>query len=609
MSLITFYLAPNARYQLRDLTGQPAQFGKLYTYKAGTLIPWPTYSDPAGNNENPNPVIFDAKGEANIYWKNNVGTPQLYYIRAYDATNHLIYDQDNYPTLIDTDVPPTPDEGDGHNFIRNPQFSWWNNGTVFNNYTSVTNATAAVDNHDFIADDWSFYRDNLNATINMSRVAFEYGQSVVPANPKYYWHYECNNIGAGGETQKYFFQTYQGAQTLAGEEVSIAFWAKSATSSTISISLIQSFGSGGSPSPSVITNVQTFPLTSNWAPYHATVTVPLVNGKNPGTDGNDALYLAFNMPLNAIGAVDLANGQMQQLGSPTPVFPYTTPNEQYLKLTSQISNAVFKTGDYRCSLRASDDPGWVPCNDQTIGNPHSNADLGAFLTQALFILIWNSVSNAYAPIFNSDGSYSTRGANAQADFDANKRLSLTKTLGRILATAGQAVLEMIFTANATTNQLTAANYDSLSLYTGTPVVVSNTGGDLPAPLAPATTYYAIYTGTPNFQLATTLANALANVPIDITTNGSGINLVTISYNNLDWAPGQLAGEYYHSLTPLENGPHNHTYTYVAEGPTPGLDSGAGESIAPATGTTSISGQGDPHNNLPPVLFMYTYLKL
>lgn len=64
------------------------------------------------------------------------------------------------------------------------------------------------------------------------------------------------------------------------------------------------------------------------------------------------------------------------------------------------------------------------------------------------------------------------------------------------------------------------------------------GATVPAPLSPGIAYYIITTGTPGlYQVASTLANAMANVPIVLTTTGSGfidVKLVTTQniLNNL-----------------------------------------------------------------------------
>ena len=94
-------------------------------------------------------------------------------------------------------------------------------------------------------------------------------------------------------------------------------------------------------------------------------------------------------------------------------------------------NLGFSTGDLKPTLKATADTGWVMMNDGTIGNASSSATTRANAdTQALFTLLWNNVSNTYAPV--SGG----RGASAIADFNANKTIGLTKVLGRALAVAG-----------------------------------------------------------------------------------------------------------------------------------------------------------------------------
>ena len=93
-----------------------------------------------------------------------------------------------------------------------------------------------------------------------------------------------------------------------------------------------------------------------------------------------------------------------------------------------------------------------------------------------------------------------------------------------------------FTASVGANQLTLAGTVSVGpLATGDQVTLSTTG-TLPAPLAAGTTYWAIRTGTDptlptTLQLATSLANALAQppVPINVTTAGSGTHTLTKSF--------------------------------------------------------------------------------
>ena len=76
-----------------------------------------------------------------------------------------------------------------------------------------------------------------------------------------------------------------------------------------------------------------------------------------------------------------------------------------------------------------------------------------------------------------------------------------------------------FTADSSTDELHAVAH---GLKNGDgPVRVSNSGGGLPTGLAAATDYWAIFVDVDNIKLATTQANAIAGVAINITTNGTG----------------------------------------------------------------------------------------
>lgn len=75
--------------------------------------------------------------------------------------------------------------------------------------------------------------------------------------------------------------------------------------------------------------------------------------------------------------------------------------------------------------RSTAPAGWVELRDGTIGNAGSGGTVRAHAdTAALFALIWTESDNAAAPIQDSAGIASARGASAAADFAAGKRLPL-----------------------------------------------------------------------------------------------------------------------------------------------------------------------------------------
>ncbi len=106
-------------------------------------------------------------------------------------------------------------------------------------------------------------------------------------------------------------------------------------------------------------------------------------------------------------------------------------------LASQLAAAAsaaasgFTTGDAKITIKTVADTGFVMMDDGTIGNASSGATTRANAdTASLYALLWNNVADAYAAV--STG----RGANAAADYAANKTIALTKQLGRALIFGG-----------------------------------------------------------------------------------------------------------------------------------------------------------------------------
>jgi hypothetical protein len=60
-------LAPPPKLQFFDANGDPLVGGKLYTYEAGTTTPRTTYTSENGVITNPNPIILDSRGEADVW--------------------------------------------------------------------------------------------------------------------------------------------------------------------------------------------------------------------------------------------------------------------------------------------------------------------------------------------------------------------------------------------------------------------------------------------------------------------------------------------------------------------------------------------------------------
>lgn len=95
--------------------------------------------------------------------------------------------------------------------------------------------------------------------------------------------------------------------------------------------------------------------------------------------------------------------------------------------------AFASPGDIKISARKTPEPGWLKCNGETIGDALSGATARANDdTWGLFEVLWTDWSDADCPVFKSTGEVSTRGASAEADFAAHKRISLPNILGKFV---------------------------------------------------------------------------------------------------------------------------------------------------------------------------------
>jgi microcystin-dependent protein len=110
----------------------------------------------------------------------------------------------------------------------------------------------------------------------------------------------------------------------------------------------------------------------------------------------------------------------------------TTGVERELKVPDyNITLGNWSTGDVKLTLKTTADTGWVMMNDGSIGSAASGATTRANAdTEALYTLIWNNISDTWAPVAGG------RGGSAASDFAADKALTLPRTLGRALAVSG-----------------------------------------------------------------------------------------------------------------------------------------------------------------------------
>ncbi|MFI8224756.1 carbohydrate-binding protein CenC [Pseudomonas sp. NPDC085632] len=199
------------------------------------------------------------------------------------------------------------------NLLINGGFDIWQRGT--------TNQAPNIGG--YVADrfrcDW-----NGNAAVAISRQSFVPGQTEVAGEPAYFLRWQQTTAGVGATEHK-ISQAIESVRTLAGKTATVTFWARSDAPRALKVAFAQIFGASGSEP--VTKAVDAFQLNTAWTQYSATFQVPTIAGKMLGT--NDCLRLAFDLPLNVVQTVDLAQIQLEEGPVSTP-FEYRPVAEELM---------------------------------------------------------------------------------------------------------------------------------------------------------------------------------------------------------------------------------------------------------------------------------------
>jgi hypothetical protein len=609
---ITYSLAINPKWYIADLVGKPLAGGYLATFSnldptqvklifqdpAGQF-PWPYIAIP---NTNITGVLFDENGsQGPFYWEFDSNNPnQLYYIEVYDRNGVLQWTVDDFS-------PPSGGGGsvittalDLENLVAN-NVMYRNFGSSPNPITSTSFTIAPGANTGFAATlslagpDITFNKNNLTATDQLQFIDFTLGTTPFTGDvtPEQYLRYTCTNTPSG-ETFKYVqFPITSGVQNLTNQQVTLTIWARvNSGANTLNLQWMQFFGDGSAASAAVTTTIQSLTLTSGWNKFQVTANVPSVLGKNLGQCGNSGLFLQVQYPLGAACSIDFTKPAIY-LGDVAPDQDYHT----YDMIDGLINTP--RTGDTRFAVNNFAPFGWIAMNDGTIGSASSSATARANIdTFPLYNMIWNGVTDTYAPVTGG------RGASAIADFSANKPMALTRALGRVFAGTLNTEIQTNFTTNIGVSNTQFIVSSSAGYFTGVPIILN--GGPLPGGFAGNVVYYAILVDSTHIALASTYLNALANTALTFSSDGSGNIQVT------PYTLGQTNGEDKHVMTVGELVPHTHpplspNTAITMTGAGGGLfNSGGNMGGAASTGST---GGGQAFNVIQPTTYMNVFIKL
>ena len=198
----------------------------------------------------------------------------------------------------------------GRNKILNGDFGIWQRGTSFSSsgYTS---------------DRWKW----AGGTGTISRQQFTLGSAPVAGyEGQYYLNWTLTGNSQNYELQ----QNIEDVRSLAGQVVTLSFWARSTTGAQAqNAAVYQYFGTGGSPSSLVNAGITSYTPTSTWQRFSFTYTMPSIEGKTLGTNNDHYVWVRIaQMTTTATNtSLDIWGVQLEAGNQATP-FHNATPNKQ-----------------------------------------------------------------------------------------------------------------------------------------------------------------------------------------------------------------------------------------------------------------------------------------
>jgi hypothetical protein len=218
-----------------------------------------------------NPTIIDAKGD--IITATAADTPARLAVGNNGET--LVAD-----SSTSTGLRYQGNFAAGKNKIINGDFGVWQRGTTF----SPATATPI-----YSADRFTGYANFSAGTYTVSQQAFTAGTAPVAGYENQYFSRHSFPT-SGTISYAEFGQKIEDVRTFAGQTVTLSFWAKANSAVTSPIfTITQNFGSGGSAS--VSTGGYSPTLSTSWARYSVTVTLPSIAGKTIGA--SSFLYVQY----------------------------------------------------------------------------------------------------------------------------------------------------------------------------------------------------------------------------------------------------------------------------------------------------------------------------
>jgi hypothetical protein len=239
----------------------------------------------------------------------------------------------------------------GKNAIINGDFGVWQRGAGA--FTGLTGT--------YSSDRWTFYGQGSGVSHSATRETFTPATAPVAGYEGTFFYRDVITSGADAATQMIVIQKIEDVRKFAGQTVTVSFWAKANTGTPkVGMEFYQDFGSGGSGA--VSGTGQSVTISTSWARYSATFSVPSISGKTVGTGSSLFLNLwlsAGSSSATRSGTVGLQSatfdiwGVQVEAGSVATAFQTATGTIQgelgacqryYWRVTADSTNTAAKFG-------------------------------------------------------------------------------------------------------------------------------------------------------------------------------------------------------------------------------------------------------------------------
>lgn len=204
-----------------------------------------------------------------------------------------------YDALVDVaKIPETVDDAitervPGRNLLINGGLQFWQR----RNSGRVGSGAGTLGAETFFAD--RFSNSALNCSQDIQRVVYDGQQIGYPDDTRSIL--VCTVSGAVASSGAWMGQRIEGVRS-AGGAITISVWANGDVAGRkVGVRVIQDFGTGGSPAAQTSTEAGVLTLTTGATRQSLTVTLPSTKGKQLGSNGNDHIYVVFDLCAGGYG--------------------------------------------------------------------------------------------------------------------------------------------------------------------------------------------------------------------------------------------------------------------------------------------------------------------